>query len=151
DNRKSSGKAPMMEDRANLLEQGNSSKRKPLNKGKQQPAKVWKFTGNCHNCGKPNHMAKECKKPKKAGLKKAQHSALIAEHGPVPSELTDMDMSAMVFEANLVDNPRAWYIDTCATHHVCSDKELFSNYTHSTGQKLHMGNSSSSDVAGVGT
>ncbi|CAA0810925.1 Unknown protein, partial [Striga hermonthica] len=83
DNRKSSGKAPMMKARANLLEQGNSRKRKPLSKGKQQPAKLWKFIGNCHNCGKSNHMAKGCKKLKKAGLKKAQHSALVAEHGPI--------------------------------------------------------------------
>ncbi|CAA0819637.1 Unknown protein, partial [Striga hermonthica] len=150
DNQKSSGKSPMMEARANLLEQGNSSKRKPPNKGKQQPVKVWKFTANCHNFGKPNHMAKNCRKPKKAGLKKAQHGALIAEHGPVLSELTDMDISAVVFEANLVDNLRAWYIDTGATRHVCSDKGLFSEYTPSNGRKLHMGNSSSSDVAGVG-
>ncbi|CAA0833318.1 Unknown protein, partial [Striga hermonthica] len=116
-NRKSSGKSPIMEARANLLEQGSSIKMKPLNKGKQ-PAKVSKFTGTCYNCGKPNHMAKDCKRPKKAGPNKGQPSALVAEHGPVLGELTDFDMSVVVFEANLVDNPREWYIDTGATRHV---------------------------------
>ncbi|CAA0822366.1 Unknown protein, partial [Striga hermonthica] len=109
------------------------------------------FTGTCHNCGKPNHMVKDYRKPKKVGQKKVQPSALVAEHDPMPGELIDFDMSTVVFEDNMVDNPREWYIDIGATRHVCSDKELFSDYTPSNGRKLHMGNSSTSEVARVGT
>ncbi|CAA0843226.1 Unknown protein, partial [Striga hermonthica] len=88
---------------------------------------------------------------KKAGPRNGISSALVAEHGLVPGELTNFDMSAVVFEANLVDNPSEWFIDTGATRHVCFDMEVFSEYTPATSQKLHMGNSSTSDVVGVGT
>ncbi|KAL0457629.1 UNVERIFIED_CONTAM: hypothetical protein Slati_0390100 [Sesamum latifolium] len=82
--------------------------------------------GNCYNCGKPNHMAKDCRLPKK-------NQAHISEVGSVPIDLGELNLSTVVFEANLVDNPREWWIDTGATRHICSDKEMFSTYTQSMG------------------
>ncbi|KAK4401030.1 Retrovirus-related Pol polyprotein from transposon TNT 1-94 [Sesamum angolense] len=55
-----------IEAKANLMEQnGNTSiKRKRVGyKAKKGRAKMIK--GNCYNCGKPNHMAKDCRLPKK--------------------------------------------------------------------------------------
>ncbi|KAK4394045.1 Retrovirus-related Pol polyprotein from transposon TNT 1-94 [Sesamum angolense] len=55
-----------IEAKANLMEQnGNTSiKRKRVDyKAKKGRAKMIK--GNCYNCGKPNHMAKDCRLPKK--------------------------------------------------------------------------------------
>ncbi|KAL6572568.1 hypothetical protein OROMI_013526 [Orobanche minor] len=65
DNRKSDSKFKRgpMEGKVNLLEHGSSSKKRKLShvqeKGKK-PFKAKKFTGNCHNCGKPNHKIWSC-------------------------------------------------------------------------------------------
>ncbi|KAL0333150.1 UNVERIFIED_CONTAM: hypothetical protein Scaly_2216500 [Sesamum calycinum] len=48
----------------------------------------------------------------------------------VPIDLGELNLSVVVFEANFVDNTREWWIDTGATCHICSDKEMFSTYTN---------------------
>ncbi|KAK4389640.1 hypothetical protein Sango_2301000 [Sesamum angolense] len=68
----------------------------------------------------------------------------------VPIDLGELNLSAVVFEANLVDNPREWWIDTGATRHICSDKEMFSTYIPINGRKLFMGNSTTSNIVGIG-
>ncbi|KAL0282450.1 UNVERIFIED_CONTAM: hypothetical protein Sradi_7261100 [Sesamum radiatum] len=99
--------------------------------------------GNCYNCGKPNHMAKDCRLPKK-------NQAHISEVRSVPIDLGELNLSAVVFEANLVDNPREWWIDIGATRHICSNKEMFSTYTPINGKKLFMKNSATSNIVGLG-
>ncbi|XP_075499754.1 uncharacterized protein LOC142538281 [Primulina tabacum] len=52
------------EAKTNLTESSTSHKRKrPTNEKKRGQAK--KFKGTCYNCGKPNHMAKDCRLPRK--------------------------------------------------------------------------------------
>ncbi|KAK4399476.1 hypothetical protein Sango_1423100 [Sesamum angolense] len=68
----------------------------------------------------------------------------------VPIDLGELNLSAVVFEANLVDNPIEWWIDTGATRHICSDKEMFSTYTPINERKLFMGNSATSNIVGIG-
>ncbi|KAL0342825.1 UNVERIFIED_CONTAM: Retrovirus-related Pol polyprotein from transposon TNT 1-94 [Sesamum calycinum] len=68
----------------------------------------------------------------------------------VPIDLGELNLSAVVFEVNLVDNPREWWIDTGATRRICSDKEMFSTYTSINGRKLFMGNSATSNIVGIG-
>ncbi|KAL0416780.1 UNVERIFIED_CONTAM: hypothetical protein Slati_3509900 [Sesamum latifolium] len=119
-----------------------SNKRKRVDyKPKKGKAKMIK--GNCYNCGKPNHMAKDCRLPKK-------NQAHISEVRSVPINLGELNLSAVVFEANLVDNSREWWIDTGATRHIYSDKEMFSTYTPINGRKLFMGNSATSNIVGLG-
>ena len=60
------------------------------------------------------------------------------------------EFSAVVLEANLVENPMQWWVDTGATRHICSNKDAFSTYTPVSDKKLFMGNNASSDVLGVG-
>ncbi|KAL0399699.1 UNVERIFIED_CONTAM: Retrovirus-related Pol polyprotein from transposon RE1 [Sesamum radiatum] len=88
-------------------------------------------------------MAKDCRLPKK-------NQAHVSEVRSVPIDLGELNLSAVVFEANLVDNPREWWIDTGATRHICSDKEMFSTYTPINGRKLFMGNSATSNIVGLG-
>ncbi|XP_073137185.1 uncharacterized protein [Henckelia pumila] len=67
DNRKHfdpKGKSPM-DAKTNLMELNSSKKKKFFGKGKTQ-VKAKRFNGMCYNCGKPNHMAKDCRRPKKA-------------------------------------------------------------------------------------
>ncbi|KAK6147914.1 hypothetical protein DH2020_018826 [Rehmannia glutinosa] len=130
DNRRIDSKSKFvpMESKANLMEHGSSSnsKKRPNDKGKKPAA--GKFQGACYNCGKPNHMAKFAVDQKKKKTKPQSNANVVEER-----ELTDVDMSAVVFEANLVDNPKEWFVDTGATCHVCSDKDAFSSYIPSTG------------------
>ena len=60
--------------------------------------------------------------------------------------------TAVISEVNLVgSNPKEWWIDTGATRHVCSDKEMFSTYEPiETGEKVYMGNSTTSKIKGQG-
>ncbi|XP_073122037.1 uncharacterized protein [Henckelia pumila] len=63
DNRNTEAKShkKMMETeaKANLTESSMSKKRKRPHDGKQK-RKAKKFQGKCYNCGKPNHMARDC-------------------------------------------------------------------------------------------
>lgn len=61
-----------------------------------------------------------------------------------------MSLSVIIFECNTVDNPRDWWIETSATHHICADKTMFSNYHKQRGEQLLMGNSTSSKVEELG-
>ena len=63
-----------------------------------------------------------------------------------------MNLSAVVTEANLVGNPREWWVETGATRHICADNKIFSMYQKvDGGDHLTMGNSSTFQVVGQGT
>ncbi|XP_073121333.1 uncharacterized protein [Henckelia pumila] len=117
DNRKieiKGGKMPI-EAKENLVEPNATKKRKHFGKDmKQGKHKKWK--GTYWNCGKTNHKAKDCRLPKKDN----QYRANVVQHKSVPIDLSEIDLSAVVFEANMVDHPREWYIDTGATRHAKS-------------------------------
>ncbi|KAF5959084.1 hypothetical protein HYC85_000293 [Camellia sinensis] len=62
-----------------------------------------------------------------------------------------INLSAVVSEANLVGNPKDWWVDTGAIRHICADKKMFASYsTVDNGEQLFMGNSSTSKVEGQG-
>ena len=67
-------------------------------------------------------------------------------------DVSVMNLSAVVSEVNFIgSNTKEWWVDTGATHHVCSDKKMFSSYqTIDNGEQLFMGNFSSSKVEGQG-
>ncbi|GAA0150049.1 hypothetical protein LIER_09075 [Lithospermum erythrorhizon] len=68
----------------------------------------------------------------------------------VTSGLSDINLSAMVSEVNLVgSNLREWWV---ATRHIYSPKEVFTNFKPLTnGEKMYMDNSSTSNIEGEGT
>ncbi|KAK4383188.1 hypothetical protein Sango_2800800 [Sesamum angolense] len=87
-------------------------------------------------------MAKDRRLPKK-------NQVHISEVRFIPIDLGELNLSIVVFEANLVDNPREWWIDTGATRHICSDKDIFSTFTPINGRKLFMENSATSSIVGT--
>ncbi|KAF3633090.1 putative phosphoserine aminotransferase, chloroplastic-like [Capsicum annuum] len=60
------------------------------------------------------------------------------------------DLCAMFSECNLVGNPREWWMDSSATHHVCANKELFSPFAPAQVEEMiYMAISTMSKVEGT--
>ncbi|KAI3446960.1 hypothetical protein Pfo_003625 [Paulownia fortunei] len=93
-----------------------------------------------------NHKAKDFQLSKKDNH---NHTNVI-KYKIVPVDMSDLMLSVVVFEANLVDNSREWWVDTGATRHIYSNKEMISTYFPINGRKLFMGNSSTSNIVGLG-
>ena len=154
DNRASEKKASkgIMESKANVVEQGQTShnhkKRKHNGNGpKKGPTK--KFQGKSYVCNKQGHHAKDCHSRKEQGNpKKKRPQANVTELDNV----SDMNLSVVVSEVNFIgSNTKERWVDTGATRHVSSNKNMFSSYqTIDNGEQLFMGNSSSSKVEGQG-
>ncbi|XP_073120068.1 uncharacterized protein [Henckelia pumila] len=121
---------------------------RPKNEKKQGNTK--KFRGDCYNCGKPNHTAKDFRLPKKDNKSQKPRQANIVEERYVPLDIYDIDLSVVLCETNLVDNPSEWWANTGSTSHICASKEMFSSYTTVGDMKIFMGKSATYDVIGVG-
>lgn len=117
-----------MEVKVNLVEPNTSKKMKRSGNGKQK-SKVKKFKGDCYNCGNPGQIASGCRQ-KKQNKKDQVH---LTEEDRLSNGVFELMLSTIVFEANMVDNPKEWFVDTGATRHVCVDKEMFSSYTPING------------------
>ena len=75
----------------------------------------------------------------------------MAEVDKISNGVDDINLSTVVSEANLVGNPKEWWVDTGATRHICADKKMFTSYTTvDNSEQLFMGNSSTSKVEGQG-
>ncbi|XP_073153632.1 uncharacterized protein [Henckelia pumila] len=109
------------EAKANLAESSMSHKMKRPHDGKQK-GKAKKFQGSCYNCGKPNQMARDCRIPKKKNTNQKQNQSNLVEQRYVPLAISDIDLSVVICETNMVDDPRGWWIDTGSTSHICAIK-----------------------------
>lgn len=87
-------------------------------------------------CGKIGHVASDCK------FRKGQD-----HHHPKPqANLTESEViAAVVSEVNLVNNMIEWVVDTEATRHICSNKEMFLDY-----EEVIDGDARTASVAGKG-
>ena len=64
------------------------------------------------------------------------------------NDVSNIDLTTIIFEVNLVgSNPKEWWIDIVVTHHVCSDKKMFSTFEPTkTREKVFMGNFATSEI-----
>ncbi|XP_075103720.1 uncharacterized protein LOC142178289 [Nicotiana tabacum] len=97
----------------NIVEEASTSKRRKKPSGPKNYPRKKKFKDNCHNCGKVGHKAAECRAPKKD--KKKSQANMIEKNYEID------DLCAVLSECNLIENPREWWIDPGATHHVCAN------------------------------
>ena len=113
------------------MKHGQSSKfKKGNNKGngnKLRPkwgiSKKQKFQGKCFNCGKQSHKSSDYTLPKRNKIKEANVVDGITKN------VSDIDLTSVIFDMNLMgSNPKEWWIDTCATRHVCLDKKILSTF-----------------------
>ncbi|XP_070001881.1 uncharacterized protein [Nicotiana sylvestris] len=95
-------------------------------------------------------------KQKKGQKKCNQTQGLSSKNGgkaPVQANLTEGgDVTVVVVvEANMVANKTDWILDTCASRHLCANKELFHDFEESAdGECVYMGNSTTARVMGKG-
>ena len=69
----------------------------------------------------------------------------------ITQDVLDINLYAMVSKVNLVGSSlKEWWIDTSATRHVCSNKDLFTSFKPINGEKVFIGNYASSIVEGQG-
>uniref|UniRef100_A0A2N9FSN7 Retrovirus-related Pol polyprotein from transposon TNT 1-94-like beta-barrel domain-containing protein n=1 Tax=Fagus sylvatica TaxID=28930 RepID=A0A2N9FSN7_FAGSY len=99
------------------------------------------------NQGKVGNVLNKGKGPNKRFRKGQDH------HHPKPqANLTESEViAAVVSKVNLVNNMTEWVVDTGATRHICSSKELFLNYEEATdGENVYLGDARTTRVAGKG-
>jgi hypothetical protein len=100
--------------------------------------------GNCFNCGKPEHFARDCLDAKWKPNQKESVNMVEDEGGT-------SGYGNLLHTVLLVFNSPVWWIDTGANIHVCADKSLFSSYQVGRATSLLMGNRAHAFVRGVGT
>ena len=109
-----------IESKANLVEQWPSKKRK-FSEDKQKKGNPKKFNGKYFIYNKQGHRAKYCWSKGQANKGQSNKGQVhMTEEDNISSGFSDLMLSVVVFEANLVDNPKEWYIDIGATCHIYS-------------------------------
>ena len=90
-------------------------------------------------CGKVGHNAAQCKFRKRDSL-----------HSKPQANLTESDIIvAVVSEVNLVNNLSEWVLDTRATKHICTNRNMFAEYEEvNDGESVFLGDASTTKVVG---
>ena len=142
------------EAKANFVEHSQSSKFKKANnevKGstlgpKGGISKKQKFQRKCFKCEKKGHKSLDCNLPKR---NKAKEANVV---DGITKDVSNIHISTVISEVNLVrSNHKEWWIDTVATHYVCSDKKTFSTFEPiKTEEKMFMGIPATSKIISQG-
>jgi hypothetical protein len=136
-----SAKANLVEPKPHAYSEKFKGKGSPF-KPQGKPMK-YKFKGKCFECGKTGHKSVDCRSKKKSD----QNQANLAEANEVSNP---NHFVAVVSEANLTGNVAEWIVDTGATRHICTNKDMFTTYEKTDGENVFMGNSASATVQGKG-
>jgi uncharacterized membrane-anchored protein YjiN (DUF445 family) len=88
-----------------------------------------KFNGKCFICNKIGYLVKDCKnKDKQGNPTKRIVQANFTEVDHLTNKVSEMKLSCVVSEVNLINNHDQWWVDTSDTRHVCIEKMMFSTY-----------------------
>ncbi|GMY11025.1 Retrovirus-related Pol polyprotein from transposon TNT 1-94 [Fagus crenata] len=102
-----------IESKANVVEHNNKNKKRrhfgqEFGQGSNQDTKgghAKRFKGKCFICDKPGHRAKDCHKRNDQGNKKT-FQANISEVGTLSKDVSNINLSAVVSEVNLVGDTK---------------------------------------------
>ena len=70
----------------------------------------------------------------------------VIEEEKLESNVSNSILSTMVFESNMEDKPKEWWMDRATTHCVYSNRKMFSPCVQRNGKLLYMGNLVTSKV-----
>jgi hypothetical protein len=119
----------------------NKKFEKRENKFKKHDKVQKRKKGPCFVCGKIGHNAAQCRLRKGHPYHPKPHANLIE------SEV----IAAVVSEVNLVNNISEWVLDTGATRHICTNRNLFLEYEEvNDGENVFLGVARTAKVAGKG-
>ncbi|KAA0042223.1 ty1-copia retrotransposon protein [Cucumis melo var. makuwa] len=140
---------------ANLVESSfvnrDKTKQEKGHKGKNSKNRQFKTTRGqikkkklvCYVCGKEGHKSYQCNQRKGRPSQKPTPQANLAEQ--------DSEIIAAIVEANLIENKTDWILDTGASRHFCTNRELLHDYEDTAdGECVFMGNSATAGVIGKG-
>ncbi|GAU12912.1 hypothetical protein TSUD_73980 [Trifolium subterraneum] len=136
--------------------------------GGGQNTKKDKSTIQCYSCNKYGHYASECKAPKKKKSQNTEAEANVAEDDvSFMVTVTDEEES----EAHMTENDNGsdqgpllmmpttedefgkqegWYLDTCCSNHMTSNKEWLVNYDSSKKSTIRFADSRTVKSEGIG-
>ncbi|KAL0461374.1 UNVERIFIED_CONTAM: hypothetical protein Slati_0025000 [Sesamum latifolium] len=111
--------------------------------------KIEKNKVTCYCCGKADHKAYQFYQ------RKDQQKSNQKQNTQTTPQLnlaeTEEIIAVVVVEANLVESKTDWILDTGASKHFCSNKELFQDFNKAAdGECVFMGNSATAGVLGKG-
>ncbi|TYK01594.1 ty1-copia retrotransposon protein [Cucumis melo var. makuwa] len=130
---------------------GDRTKQEKGHKGKNSEKRQFKAHGGqikkkklvCYVCGKEGHKSYQCNQRKGRPSQKPTPQANLVEQ--------DNEIIAAIVEANLIENKTDWILDTGASRHFCTNRELLHDYKDTTdGECVFMENSATTRVIGKG-
>jgi Zinc knuckle len=114
-----------------------------------------KFNGECYNCGKKGHMAKDCWSKKKS----AESNIATSSSKEKCEDDWDVEASYAVEEVELaftamderIDYENDWIVDSGCSNHMTGDKQKFENLSEYKGNRVVViANNSRLPIAHIG-
>ncbi|GMH21891.1 hypothetical protein Nepgr_023734 [Nepenthes gracilis] len=133
---------------------GRSQGRGPKSENKGQSKSRSRYQNmECHHCGKKGHIKRFCYKWKRENTGKKRSEKRRGEEESSVSVVTGGDLLLACESKDSVsvaEQAYDWVVDSSASIHVTSRRELLSTYTPSAPGVLKMGNMEASEIIGRG-
>ncbi|GAU47317.1 hypothetical protein TSUD_377910 [Trifolium subterraneum] len=116
--------------------------------GGGQKTKKDKSTIQCYNCDKYGHYASECKVPMKKKSQKVEQKQMwqrMFQHQMIMSIFNDAYHTKDEF-----GKQEGWYLDTCCSNHMTSNKEWLVDYDSSKKSTIQFADSRTVKSEGIG-